>query len=446
MVLARRIWAFSLLAIYPGCSEDALPREPWNGNGGAYDEPWNGGAYDEPVEVLDPNAPPAGIVVLGLELDLASIQKLESNPFDGPDVLGAFIDQQSVRYPAVELNYRGAYALQSLIQSQALQRNWKVKFAKEQMYRNRREWNFNYESSIRQRLGYQLMRLAGLKVPEARHVLLSVNGQPQGIFLEYEDPDNKPFLLDKFGDDGGDLYKAAYDIPNQPKYFATLEYLGSKDSDYYRHYRKMTNNDDPAKAGDYSQLRGFLASLNQTSDSRFESFLRRNLDVDKFVSYLVVANFVSNWDSYPQRPKNFWLYRVPTANRWVFLPWDLDSTFQPYKSGLNPMGTDASIFYQFDHFVDYSARHPEEGTARPLVRRMMKVGAFRSAYVARYRQALSTFLAMDYLLAQVGILSELAKASALPDESNKINDVRSEMELFVSQRTASVTAELARTQ
>lgn len=423
----------SLIVAIQGCSAEVAP-EPWVVDPG----------YTEPVELFDPNEPPWPIVPVQIEVDPQSILQLESNPFNGPDVLGAFVDEFQVRTPSVDLNYRGAYALLRLIQSQAQQRNWKVKFPKNPMYRNRREWNFNFEPSIRHRLAYDLMRLAGVKVPNTRHVFLSVNRIAQGIYLEYEDPDNKPFLLDKFGDDRGDLYKAATDVPNQPKYFATLEYLGQRDASYYQHYRKMTNNDDPARAGDFGQLREFLKGLNLTSDRYFERFLRLNFEVEKFISYLVVSNFVSNWDSYPQRPKNFWLFQVLATHRWVFLPWDLDSTFQPSKSDLNQMGTDASVFYQLDGFIDYPGRHAEEGTARPLVRRMMRVGAFRSAYLARYREALSTFLSEPYLIERVRLLSDLLAQSLGPEEAGRNDQVRAEIERFIIERSANVRAQLAR--
>jgi spore coat protein CotH len=232
-------------------------------------------------------------------------------------------------------------------------------------------------------------------------------------------------------------------MPDRPRYFATLEYLGDSDTDYELHYRKMTNNDIAAKALDYSSLRGFLKGLNETSDDGFEAFLRQHFDADKFISYLVVANFMSHWDSYPQRPKNFWLYQVPATGRWIYIPWDLDATFQTGKWSLNPMGSDASVFYQFDGFVEYSGRLPEEGTARPLVTRMMHVPSFRAAYVARYREALGSFLGLDYLLARVDALSALISPDIATDERKGFVAAQTDMKNFIRERTVNVTAELA---
>jgi spore coat protein CotH len=435
MTLLRYQWSFvswiaSLIVV--GCGTS-------NGDGTNN----GGGAYVEPVENLDLNATPAPSVTLNLEVASTAISTLDADPFHAPDLPGAFVDAASVRYDPIDVNYRGAYALETLIRNQSIQRNWKLKFAKDRTYQNRREWNFNYETHVRQRLAYWLMRLASVKVPSARHVVLRVNGEVHGLYLEYEDPDDKTWLLDKFGDNEGDLYKAGYDIPDETPYFATLEVLGETDADYAMHYRKKTNNDDPVKAADYSALRSFITGLNQTPDADFEAFLSRSFDVGQFIGYLVVANFMSHWDSYPQRPKNFWLYQVPATGKWVFIPWDMDATFQSFKFSLNPMGTDASVFYQFDNFVEYKGRQAAEGTARPLITRMMKVPRFRLAYVARYRQALSSYLAKDYLMSMVSKFSRIADAAAQPDERMSLDEERADIEKFIELRFTSVSTELA---
>jgi spore coat protein CotH len=280
-----------------------------------------------------------------------------------------------------------------------------------------------------------------VKVPSARHVLFSVNGQVHGLYLEYEDPDNKTWLRDKFADDTGDLYKAAFDLPNEPVYFGTTEYLGDSDANYLLHYNKKLNNNGAAEQ-DYALLRAFLLGLNSTPEAQYQAWLETHFDVEKFISYLVVGNFMSNWDSLPQRPKNYWLYEVRKAGRWVFIPWDMDATFQSDVGYLNPMGTDASIFAQFDGFEDYPGRHEEEGTERPLVRLTMSHEAFRQAYVARYREALETFLDEEYLLSRIDRLTALVDTHA-PAWASQVHDTNNDIKNFVSVRYANVSAELA---
>lgn len=136
---------------------------------------------------------------INIEIEQDSINELESHPYTNEDVHGNFV-VDGMRTENVELHYRGAYNLWSLIRKGSL-RNWKVKFEKTEMYENRREWNFNYEKYIRQNLSYQLFKEAGVPCVSAENVVLSVNGARQGIYLKYEDPDNKTWLADEFGED-----------------------------------------------------------------------------------------------------------------------------------------------------------------------------------------------------------------------------------------------------
>jgi spore coat protein CotH len=403
--------------------------------------PGDGGSGGGPPYVdTDPNALPTDVPMVNLEVDAAALATLEANPFAAPDVTGAFTDAGGTRYDAVSVNYRGAYQLQNLLRSTGTQRNWKVKFPKAQMYEQRREWNFNYEPHLRQKLAYDLMRFAGVKVPSARHVLLVVNGRPQGLYLQYEDPDNKDFLADEFGDDTGDLYKASTDIPGQTPFFGTTEYLGDDDQSYVHRYQKKTNND--ALPADFGRLRAFLQGLNETGDAELPAWAARSFDVDPFIRTLVVGSFISHWDGLPQRPKNYWLYEIPSEARWVYLPWDMDATFQTATDQLNRMGTEASIYYQLDAYEPYRVSE-NEGQERPLVRRLLALPALRSAYVAAYRTALETFLAKDYLLGRIAALNTLLMAHASAADARLLAKATSDMQAFVDARFAAVSAQLA---
>ncbi len=390
-------------------------------------------------EHLDSEAVPSNVPEVRIEISEQDKQSLDADPYKAPDVLGTFIDENGKQYSA-ELNYRGAYALMTLISSGAKQRNWKVKFSKENMYQNRTEWNFNYEPNIRQKLAYDLLKFAGVKMPAPRHVRLYVNGVLQGLYLEYEDPDSKAWLWDRFGNNNGDLYKAAYDLPGETKYFADLTYLGDLDSDYFFHYNKKTNKGDLIE--DYSILRKFIYDLNFVSDEEFVNWMKKAFQTDQFITYLAVSNFISNWDSYPHRPKNFWLYHNPGIDKWTFIPWDLDGTFQLMKNSLNQMGIDASIFYQFDEFEWYGMEDGE-GTERPLVTKMMLHPEFRDAYIAKYKELLSGVLNEDYIKNRASHLSNLLLSIASEEDRYEVEDANEEIQSFVSERSANVRGQLS---
>lgn len=392
----------------------------------------------EPESSLTPL--PSSLPRYHIELSAEAQQQLEGAPWNGDDVVGSFTDENERPY-TVELNYRGAYALQNLIGSGSRKRNWKVKFPKDATLRGRREWNFNREKHLRHKLAYDLMRAAGVRVPSAEYVLLSVNDEDHGMYLRFEDPDDKAWVRERFGDDTGDLFKAAYDVPNEPKRFALLTVLGPDDEDYFLHYNKKLNNNDAA-ATDFAHLRQFIDDLNTTPDAEFERWLPAHFDVESFTSYLVVANFISHWDSYPQRPKNYWLYQGPFTGRWFFIPWDMDATFQTRPSALAPMGPEASIFHSFDRFEPDEPNSDEEGTERPLVRRMFAVPAFREAYVQRYRALHETILSEDFLRSRLDELSALCEAHVSADDFSEVAENNDDIRQYIERRVQSIREQL----
>jgi spore coat protein H len=394
----------------------------------------------EPTPEFDADELPNEIPTLQIEIDADAQASLDEDPWNAEDVLGTFIDENGTRYEGIELNYRGAYALQTLVSAGNGERNWKVKLTDDAPYLGRKEWNFNREPHLRQKLAYDLMRFAGVRVPSAEHVQLVVNGKNFGLYLRYEDPDNKSWLKDMFGSAAGDLYKAATDQPNEQKHFALLTKLGASDEDYFLHYNKKLNNEGAAET-DYSELRTFIDGLNDTGDSALQDWFERNLDTSKFINYLVVSNFISNWDSYPQRPKNYWLYHSPVTQRWIYVPWDMDATFQREPNSLHPMGDRASIFHEFDEF-EGNDPDTDEGSERPLVRRLMQLPKYRQAYVARYLELRGTILNLAYLSARTSELSALIDSGVSEDEARAVRDDTERLLDFVRTKIESADAEL----
>ena len=374
---------------------------------------------------------------INIEIEQDSIDKLESQPYSNEDVHGDFtIDGQT--FDNVEIHYRGAFYLFTLINQGSL-RNWKVKFSKENKLEDRREWNFNYENYIRQNLAYHVFRTANVPVVSSENVLLSVNGNLQGLYLKYEDPDNKDWLKNVFGDNDGDLYKAAFDQPGQPKYFADLTYLGADDEDYYLHYRKQTNKDGLDEF-DYSSIRDFTILINQTPDNEFEQTILDNFDVEGFIEYMVISNFIANWDSYPFRPKNYFLYDNPEDGKWHFIPWDLDGTFQDYGNR-NPIRTTGSIYHYFDGIAPYN-NTPTEPLERPLIWRIMEIDKFRDKYCYEYKQAIDTYLSSDYLNGVIDSIALGVANNTSGQELNQFNTDVAQVRNFITDRLQNVISEL----
>lgn len=393
---------------------------------------------EEPVVVHDSNALPSDVPAVNIEISEEARASLEANPWNAEDVIGTFVDGNGTRYEGIELNYRGAYQLITLME-EGSRRNWKVKVTDDLKYLGHREWNFNSEYHLRHKLALDLLAFAGVPAPSAQHVRLSVNGEDHGLYLQYSDPDNKSWLKDYFGSAAGDLFKAAHDLPNEEAYFAPLTYLGEVHEDYFLHYNKKLNNNGDALF-DFTSLVTFIRGLNETPDADLPAWFAQNFDTERFINYLVVANFSSHWDSYPYRPKNYWLYQSPVTTRWNYLPWDVDHTFEQRQFDLMPMGAYVGIFYDFDYHE--GPENPGEGTERPLVRRLMAIPELRQRYIDRYKELMGTILSVDYLHNRIHALDGQIRQYASGEDAELLSENTQDMLDFVSIKHEHVRAEL----
>ncbi len=372
-----------------------------------------------------------------------ALARLDANPFHAPDEIGDVVID-GVSYPGVDVNYRGAW---TLLDVHALGlRNWKVKFKKAQPYRHRREWNFNYEPDLKQRLALELMDANGVKVSSAEHVIVSLNGVYQGVYLQYEDPDNADWLAEKFGDSTGDLYKAANYTPGDPvKIYASLEAVDPQDPMLSQRYNKKTNKDTVPI--DYASLFAFLDGLNGVTDGELPQWLANNFDVDGFIRYLVVANFISHWDAHPVRPKNFWLYQDRRAHKMVHIPWDMNEVLADkdplIDEGFNQMGIHCPIFFNMPS-GDYQPMSAQEPTGRPLTDRMMGLQEHRDTYVALYRQAMETIFLPNRLQQRVDELAAYIHDEASSSDQQQLEASADAIKGYLNARYQSVADELAR--
>jgi hypothetical protein len=392
-----------------------------------------------------------------ITIDPQYISYLDQNPFYDTSFIGTF-SCDSTLYAQTELCYRGAYTLYNQIKYKLLQRNWKVKPPKSQPYNNYRVWNYNYEPFLSHNLAYELMRNAGVPCAGIRQVLFYVNGAKHGLYSEFPDPDNKKWLKQTFGDTSdafvGDLYKSATDKPNlTQKYLADLTVLGVNDSDYYLHYNKKTNDSTDQAAGDYGSIREFIKILNETPDHQFADTIDKYFDVVAFLKYLTVANYMDFWDGYPNRAKNYWLYLNPHNGKWVFIPWDMDETFNPVRAFFNNMGTECNYLFMHNEtnlnkyyttLYQTSDNGKSEITPRPLFTKIMNVAKYRDLYTSLYTGALSTYLKKETVLEKLDSIAGMVRQSGLSRaDSLAIDTSITDITLFIQKRTSSLENQLS---
>jgi hypothetical protein len=175
-------------------------------------------------------------------------------------------------------------------------------------------------SILRERLAFEVFRAMGIPAPLLSHTRLTVNGEYWGVYTLVEAV-TKPFLRRTLNEDGGYLFDYEWVF----KY--RFEFLGADPGLYIPSpFQPQTHEDDLDPAG----LVNFIRAINETTDEAFVATMSGYLDVDKFLTYVAVENaiaetdgMVGEWDI-----NNFYLYQYQDKQRFVFIPWDKDTSFQ----------------------------------------------------------------------------------------------------------------------
>lgn len=205
-------------------------------------------------------------------------------------------------------------------------KSYKISF---NTYNSGRRWNgvkglningeHNDPSVSRARICWGLLEDLGLASANTNHVKLFINNIYYGVYANVEHI-NDDFVLKRFGNDSGNLYKCLWP--------ATLEYISNDPNDYKftsggrRAYDLKNNN----MSDDYSDLSNFIAVLNNTSIVNLPCALESIFDVNEYLYYLAFEIAIGHWDNHAYNKNNFYLYQNPEDGLIHYIPFDLDNT------------------------------------------------------------------------------------------------------------------------
>ena len=235
--------------------------------------------------------------------------------------------------------------------------------------------SFQDNSYLKTWLAFDIMEFLGVPTPLRSFVWVTVNGQPWGLFLAVEEPE-EAFARRNFGTNHGQLYKPDYRSLAEENAEVHLRYTTGEPEDYPGIFENAKLDPSPA---DRQRLVDSLKTLD--SGQRLEEAV----DVDEVLRYFVGQVFVMNWDSYlGHTGHNYLLYEE--EGKLSMLPWDYNLAFGTYALGMTDPITDPNIL------LNYPILTPAPGeymTKRPLYHQLMQV----DAYYLRYQELFGWFLA-----------------------------------------------------
>jgi spore coat protein CotH len=309
-----------------------------------------------------------------LYLPQDSLGKMYLNPASNREMRTLFVfESGDIRdtLPVVGIRFRGNTSRQSAKKSIKISFNT---YNSRQSFFGLEKMNLNGEhndpSVIRSKLCWDLCRSFGVPAPRSNHILLYINDQFWGVYINVEQIDEE-FAGLRFGNKKGNLYKCLYP--------ADLTYRSKNPDDYKfmagsrRAYSLKTNE----TTDDYTDLAHFIDVLNNTPIDNLPAELDKVLNVGTLLGIMVLDVFTGNWDGPFYNKNNFYLYKNTSTGKFELIPYDLDNTFG------------------IDWFnVDWASRSVYEwspqGEPRPLYTRILSVPAYRKEYTRLFHEFLNS--------------------------------------------------------
>ena len=211
-----------------------------------------------------------------------------------------------------------------------------------------------------------------LPCPRANHVVLTINGESWGVYVNVEQL-NKDFLRAWFDDEDGTRWRGAVIGGGATAIAEPLTWLGPEESAYEPFYE--VKSDDLGEP--LAPIVAVCDALAHTPLLELEEGLGEVLNVDRALWLLALENTFMDHDGYLRKGADYLMYRDPDYGRIHMLQHDGNESFGfagqgswPWPVGLEPT---------------LSPTHGEDSPGRPLASRLLSNQRTRQRYLAHVR-------------------------------------------------------------
>jgi hypothetical protein len=209
----------------------------------------------------------------------------------------------------------------------------------------------------------EILRDHGVPAHRSNYAKVYVNKEYRGVYVNVERIDES-FLANHLPDPAGALFKVDEGGPG-----CNFQFLGDEPA----LYRKAFDPKTKAAKRHPEKLVDFVKLVNATKPADFARTLDANMVTDDFLRVTAVMLLAGAFDQLTGwNPHNYYLYLDTKANRWRYLPWDLD------------VGFCETAFGKIRVLEDWNAAWPVPTTGAPNVLMDRVVGD--PALLARYRR------------------------------------------------------------
>ncbi|WP_316572416.1 CotH kinase family protein [Neobacillus sp. YIM B06451] len=250
-------------------------------------------------------------------------------------------------------------------------------------------------SLIRNKLSLDFFSSIGCLSPSSKHVLLSINGKTEGVYLQLESVDHN--FLKKRGLPQGPIFYAINDDAN----FSLISPIDNEaKADLYAGYERKTG-----LKSDALVLAEFIYLLNTTGKLEFETIIPKHLNIEQYFKWLAGVVCTQNFDGFVH---NYALYRNERTGLFEILPWDYDATWGRDING-------EEMRYDYLRIEGFNT----------LTARLLDIDKFRKQYANIMRKILDENFTKESIEPQI-----LALHSSIRPFLNQDPYVRDQIEIF----------------
>ncbi len=289
------------------------------------------------------NQPLFRLIMSSAEYSYLSSQVWGSSPDSDASVNGTFINVDGVvdGGTTTQLRYNASLRNRGHGSRTAVPHNFRVDFAKDNLWKKRAGINFNTQNTECQQLGSALFRRLGMPMAESRPVQVRVNasnlassgGLQFGSYAGNEFADGTLVKRQFPLDDQGNFYRGIRDVIPGEK--ADLSYKGSSYTSYTNAYFKENNK----AQNDWADLIQLTYALSaNTPDLSYTTTVRGVADVEEWMKFFAVNTLLNNTETTLATGygDDYALYRGTNDSRFLLLPYDMDSIMGSGASTTTP--------------------------------------------------------------------------------------------------------------
>ena len=238
-------------------------------------------------------------------------------------------------------------------------------------------------SMMRELLANSVFESVGIAAPQISFCRLTINTDFWGLYTLIESV-SKPFLKSRLGEESGTLYDYEYTEDYR------FTYKGDGISAYAPVPFEPQTNENKLDSG----LADFIKAISQTPQSGYAAAMEAFIDVRKFLTHLAVENACAEYDGLVGQfgLNNFFLYQYGGQKKFVFIPWDKDTSFQ---------AAEWPVQYRMD--------------TNEFSKRLMLDPAMKAYYESEVKRIASNFVTTAFLGPKIDLFAGLIRASVSAD-------------------------------